>query len=183
MVLTMSSQTRRRESGMSLIEVLIAVVLIGVIAVSLVPLFTRSVRQNREGGNYTEMTNVARSTLEQFGQFDFNAPQLTLAAGTTEKVTNEYLDPATKRWVTFVPPAVPPTGAFYQRTVQVQQYSAGDLLDNGSLDSPQDGAVNRDNVQLKLIRVSVRPLWGGTGGSGALLGKRTPIAIELLKAI
>ena len=183
-----TTSSPRGEAGMSLIEVLIALVLIGVVAIGIVPLFARSVRQNREGGNYTDITNVARSCLEEYLQFEFNAPSLTVPAGSTERMTNQYLDPGTKRWVTYVSPTVPPANALYQRSVQVQQFTAGDLVLDGSLDSPQDGGVPARNIQLKLVRVAVRPLWGGVGGGSGggvfdILGKRTPIAIEVLKAV
>ena len=169
-----------RAAGMSLVEVLVAMLIISTIAIAILPLFTRSMRQNREGGNYTELTNVARSALEEYLQFDFNAPPLTIAAGTNELVLTQYLDPATQRWV-----AALPANARYQRTIRVQQFSSGDLLDNGNLDTPLDGSATADLVQLKLVQVSVLPLWGrtGTGSDSGLFGKRTPITLEVLKAV
>ena len=88
--------------------------------------------------------------------------------------------------MTFTAPTVPPATSLYQRTIQIQQFSSGDVIEDGSLDDPRDGATDKDEIQLKLVRVSVRPLWGGTGtGSGIfeIFGKRTPIAIEVLKAV
>jgi prepilin-type N-terminal cleavage/methylation domain-containing protein len=187
MVLTSSSETRRRrQRGMSLVEVLIAMLIISVIAIGIVPLFARSARQNREGSNYTVMTNVVRSSLEEYLQIALDSPQLTLAPGTSEKLTNQYLDPLTKQWVTFVAPTEPPSTSLYQRSIAVQQFTAGDLLDDGSLDNPLDGAASKQDVHIKLVRVSVRPLWGRAGSGGGifgLLGKRTPIAIELMKTV
>ncbi|HEV8628759.1 MAG TPA: type II secretion system protein [Thermoanaerobaculia bacterium] len=174
-----------RAAGMSLVEVLVSLLIISTIAVGILPLFSRSMRQNREGGNYTELTNVARSALEEYLQLDFNAPPLTLVAGSTQLVTTQYLDPATQRWVTFVLPAVPPAAARYQRTIQVQQFGSADLLNDGNLDTPLDGAKSSDEVQLKLVRVTVTPLWGrtGTGADSGLFGKRTPVTLEVLKAV
>jgi prepilin-type N-terminal cleavage/methylation domain-containing protein len=170
----------RREAGMSLLEVLIAMALMAVVALGILPLFSRSVRQNREGGNYTELTNVARSSLEEYLQLDFNAPALAIAAGSTEKVVSEYWSPVNRRWITFPADATTvPATARFQRTVSIRQYGSGDLVENGRLDTPLDGATARDLVQLKLIRVTVRPLWQNSEG----FGKRTPLALEVIKAI
>lgn len=167
-----------RQGGMSLIEVLIAVLLMVVVALSLLPLFSRSIRQNREGGNLTDLTNVARSALEEHLQLDFNAPQLAIAVGSTERWTHQYWSAPQRRWLALADPANPPAGALWARSVQIQQFASGDLLDDGFLDDPLDGNAPADEIQLKLIRVIVRPLWRSTA-----FGRPTPIALEVLKAV
>lgn len=167
-----------RVAGMSLIEVLIAVAIMMVIALGIIPLFTRAMRLNREGANFSDVTNVARTTLEEYLKLDFNSPQLTLAAGQTTLTTDQYWDATTRLW-TAVPVGGPPAGAIWERTISVQQFAAGDLTSDGSLDSPLDGSVTKDNVQLKRIRVAVRPLWQGTN----VLGRPSPAALELIKSM
>jgi prepilin-type N-terminal cleavage/methylation domain-containing protein len=166
------------QAGMSLIEVLIAVALMVTVALSLLPLFSRSIRQNREGGNFTELTNVARSSLEEYLQLDFNSPQLTIPAGSDERLVNEYWDGTLRRWMPLADPLNPPAGALWQRSVQVQQFAGGDLLTDGVLDDPVDGGALIGNVQLKMIRVTARPLWRNFN-----LGRPTPVVLEVIKAL
>jgi type II secretory pathway pseudopilin PulG len=163
---------------MSLIEVLVAVLLMATVAVSILPIFVRSMRQNREGGNFTDLTNVARSSLEEHLQLDINAPRLTLAVGSNELILHEYWNAVQRRWLPLVDPANPPAGARWHRAVQVQQFSSGDLIDDGWLDNPRVGGTPADQVQLKLIRVTVRPLWRNNE-----LGPPTPISMEVIKAL
>jgi type II secretory pathway pseudopilin PulG len=167
-----------RQLGMSLIEVLVGVALMAAIAVGILPLFASAIRQNREGSKFTDLSNVARSTLEEYKRFDFNAPQLTLPAGAASITVNQYWDTTARQWAPLVDPANPPAVALWQRSIIVQQFASGDLLDNGRLDTPLDGNVSASRVQLKLVRVVVRPLWRAT----STLGVPTPITVQLLKA-
>jgi prepilin-type N-terminal cleavage/methylation domain-containing protein len=167
----------RRQRGMSLIEVLVGVAIMMIIAMGLIPLFSRSIRQNREGANFTDLTNVARTTLEEYVRYDFNAPQLTLAPGKVDLTVQQYYDTTSAQWVAI--PATIPYTARFQRTIVVEQFTAGDLTDNGSLDDPLDGGVTKDAVQVKRIRVLVRPLWKFE----AAFGRPTPVQVETLKAI
>jgi type II secretory pathway pseudopilin PulG len=161
---------------MSLIEVLIAVLLMVTVALSLLPLFSRSIRQNREGGNYTEVTNIARSALDMYIQMDFNSPMLQVPVGSTLLERHEYWDEATRTWRTMADgDAQPPGGNRWQRTIQIRQFAGGDITD-GSLDNPLDGGEDIENVQLKVIRVIVRPRWLGT-----ILGRPQPYALETVK--
>jgi type II secretory pathway pseudopilin PulG len=169
-----------REAGMSLVEVLIGVALLAVIAVGILPLFANSIRQNREGGKFTDLSNVARSTLEEYERLDFNAPQLSIPAGKTSSQLDQYWDATGRQWVAFAAPGSPPSSALWQRSVVVQQYASGDLLDNGNLDTPLDGGVSASEVQLKMVRVVVRPLWNA---ANKVLGVPTPVTLQLLKAV
>jgi type II secretory pathway pseudopilin PulG len=161
---------------MSLIEVLIAVLLMVTVALSLLPLFSRSIRQNREGGTFTELNNMARSTLEEFTALDFNSPRLTLPGGSTELVVHEYWNGAQRRWVAMADANSAPAGALWQRTVRVEQYASGGLATGQWLGPPLDGGTNIAWVQLKLVRVVVRPLWRSTE-----VGRRDPIVLEVIK--
>jgi prepilin-type N-terminal cleavage/methylation domain-containing protein len=174
----------RQDSGMSLVEVLVAVAIMALVALAILPLFTRAVRQNREGGNFTEVTNVARSALEEYLQLDFNAPRLTVADGQTILRRQDYWDPVNRRWEPYDPAAPPfpiespPVGVLWHRAIDVQQFTSGDLLEDGALDDPLDGSVSDERVQLKLIRVTVQPLWNSFAS-----GRPSPIALEGLKAV
>ena len=175
--------TRHRPApaqGMSLVEVLIAAAIMAIIALGLLPLFARSVRQNREGANYTEATNVARSTLEGYIALDFNAPALTLVGSATQLQTVQVYDIGLQRWVAVgTPPSDATKPHRYERTVIVEQFGSGDLLDDGDLDTPLKGSDPDSLVQLKRIRVIVRPLWK----NNSILGRPSPVSLETLKTV
>src|SRR5688500_9627085 len=140
------------QRGMSLIEVLVAALIMVVVALGLIPLFTRSMRQNREGANFTDLTNVARSALEEYLQMDFIAPRLTIPPGSEELVVQHYWNAATEEWLPL--PAdlnTLPATARFERTIQVQQFASGDLILDGTLDDPLAGdapAEDRKSTRL-----------------------------------
>ncbi len=170
--------------GMSLIEVLIGVAIMFVVAIGIIPLFARSIRQNREGYNYTEITNIARSSLEELVQDDFNSPELTITAG-NQKVTKEVFDRSLKRWVAAgTAPVDPSKPHLYERWVTIEQFSAGDFKDDGYLDSPLAAGSDPTTINIKRIRVMVRPMWGAWAASASfLLGAGNPVTLEAVKAV
>ena len=56
---------RRRESGVTLVEMLIATFLLALILLSIAPLFITSVKANYSANEYTSIHNIARDKLEQ----------------------------------------------------------------------------------------------------------------------
>ena len=170
------------QRGMSVVEVLVASLIMVVVALGLIPLFARSMRQNREGANFMELTNVARSALEEYLQMDFGAPRLTIPAGSDELVVQHFWNSATHEWEPL--PAdlnTLPASADFERTIQVQQFTSGDLILDGTLDDPLAGDVPADLVQLKRIRVMVRALT--ISGREFVAGRPTPVSLEVLKAV
>jgi prepilin-type N-terminal cleavage/methylation domain-containing protein len=59
------SRLRRGEAGLTLIELLIAVALLGIVMLGIAPLFIASVRSNYSAHEYTSIHNLARDRLEQ----------------------------------------------------------------------------------------------------------------------
>jgi len=68
--------TRNPESGLTLVELLIAVALLGIVLLGIAPLFIASVRSNYTANEYTSIHNLARDRLEQLMNLPFNDPQL-----------------------------------------------------------------------------------------------------------
>ena len=68
-------------SGFSLIEVLIAMALAGLLLVGVLPLFTKSMTNNVEGNQLTEVTNRARLHLEELMAMRIDAEELTVPDG------------------------------------------------------------------------------------------------------
>ena len=69
-----------RESGLTLIEIVVAVALLGFVLLGITPLFMASVKSNSSGNEYTSIHMLARDRLEQLMSLPFGHPQL--AAGT-----------------------------------------------------------------------------------------------------
>jgi type II secretory pathway pseudopilin PulG len=63
---------RPREAGLTLVELLIAVALLGFILLGIAPLFMASVKSNYAGNEYTSIHMLARDRLEQLMNRTFN---------------------------------------------------------------------------------------------------------------
>ena len=79
---------RRAESGVTLVELLIALALLGFILLGIAPLFIASVKSNYSANEYTSIHNLARDRLEQLMNLPFNDP------GLSPGVHNNDLPPA-----------------------------------------------------------------------------------------
>jgi prepilin-type N-terminal cleavage/methylation domain-containing protein len=66
----------RREAGVTLVELLIAVALMGIILLGIAPLFIASVKSNYSAQEYTSIHNLARDRLEQLMNLPITDPQL-----------------------------------------------------------------------------------------------------------
>jgi prepilin-type N-terminal cleavage/methylation domain-containing protein len=71
---------RRREAGLTLVEMLIAVALLGIVLLGIAPLFIMSVKSNVAGNEYTSIHNLARDRLEQLMNLPVADPQLTVGS-------------------------------------------------------------------------------------------------------
>lgn len=163
------SAASRSDRGFSLIEVMVAGFILLAVLLALVPLFTRSVMANVTGFEYTEVSNAARSRAEEFLQYGFNSPELTIQAG-TERV---YTDVFSEERRTWIDPAdlVSPDYAVFTRTTTVRQFSITDLT------TPLSSGAAPAAVHLKEIVVSVE----GIGLPGAIGGGKS-IGVRVLKS-
>ena len=94
----MRTRTNRRnpESGVTLVELLIATVLLALILLAIAPLFIMSVKSNYSANEYTSIHNIARDRLEQLMSLPFNDPQLARnTAGTSNDLPTRLPDPRT----------------------------------------------------------------------------------------
>ena len=69
------------ERGLSIVEVMIAAALLLIIALGILPLFSRSIISNRQGLDSTEVSNMARTQMEEYAQLPFNHLMLTVPDG------------------------------------------------------------------------------------------------------
>lgn len=169
-------QQKYGASGFTLIEVLIASLLLMVIALGTLPLFMRSIIDNASGRESTQLSNFARSQIEEYSQLDFNSAPLTIDTG-SEKVTTNYYSQSDRRWIDGDPPSDDP--AAFTRTVTVRQFSVAALQDQ-RLDPGEamPSGTGPSFVHLKEIVVSVQ----GQRQSAAF-GTAKQITLRILKAL
>jgi prepilin-type N-terminal cleavage/methylation domain-containing protein len=154
---------RRRERGFSLIEVLIASLIMLVVALGIVSLFTMAASSNLQGSDNTKAANFARERIELLWQVPFSDPLLKITGAGTTAQQFEYYDELTKKWVAMAS-ATPPSGAMWSRITTVRQFSVDNLAAPITGDA---GVANPSQVQLKEIKVEVKsqrkggPLGGG----------------------
>ncbi len=157
-----------RERGFSLVEVLVAALILGIIALGLVPLYTRSIRSNFEGFDSTQVSNFAKSRAEAYLQFPFLSAPLTVPGGSTELSVQDFYSAKDHDWVDAV---LAGDAALFTRTTTVRQFSVSDLK------TPLNGDADPGQVHLKEITVTVQDDRGG--GS---LGTPKAIAVRVFKS-
>jgi Tfp pilus assembly protein PilV len=184
-------ETLRRAAGFTLIEALIAAAVLGVIAISVLPLFLRAMVNNKQGSDSTVVTTFSKTNLESLDAIPFDGTAVTVPPGSTSLVVVDwYAQPSAatvggtngKWFVTCTgttascASTLPPTGqglVLWKRTTTVQQYNINDL----TFSNPEDGSTSADFVHLKRIQVVVqRP----SPGMSLTAGKA--ITLQLLRA-
>lgn len=158
----------RVDGGFSLLEVLVASVILLVIALGLVPLYTRSIRSNTDGFDYTRVSNMAKSRAEEYMQLPFDDPLLIVPGGTDQSVANDFYSQQQHEWF----PAIPDgDAALFSRTTTVRQFSIGDVT------TPLDGNAGPNAVHLKEITVAVQG-----NRAGAAFGPGKTIVVRVFKS-
>ncbi len=170
------SRPREREQGFSLIEVLIAAGLMLVIAVGIIPLFTRSMVNTIGGAESTTVSNFGKTRLEEMLQLPIDDASLIVPAGMTELVVEEYWSFATESWVPGAAPAPGDPGPWTRKTV-VKQFAIDDLDDGTpTFDNPIPGGNNL-NDHLREITVTI-----ASTRQGGPLSKGKELTLTVLKA-
>ncbi len=98
--MALTPDRRRREAGLTLIEMLIAVALLGIVLLGIAPLFIASVKSNYTANEYTSIHNLARDRLEQLMNLPITDTQLREGSYNTSDLPQTLPDP-----VTGVPPS------------------------------------------------------------------------------
>jgi len=143
-----TSKTRRRltaQSGVSLIEVLIAAVLFLIIMLGTLPLFTRSLTSNASGSLATTNASDVRDALERIYQVQWDQ----VASGTTTEVSAK----GETTWYDSLPGDKTLRST---RTTTVREYHVS-ALDDGVLEESEMLAAGADPywVNLKEIETNV----------------------------
>jgi len=151
---------RRREAGLTLIEMLIAVALLGIVLLGIAPLFIASVRSNYAANEYTSIHNLARDRLEQLMNLPVTDPQLTV--GTHANDLSAFLPNPTTGVLpsTIVNPI--------QRSYTVAHYRSTGGAPNTAYTLTDVGA----GVPYEFKRIDVT-VTSSNGGTGLGIGART----------
>jgi Tfp pilus assembly protein PilV len=158
-------RTARPEAGFSLIEALIAAAILLIIALGLLPVFSRSINDNVTGSDATQATNGSRTQVEELLQAPFNNQRLVVPAGNQKLEMKDYwtrgkadsgadtyqIGSDTEGWTTDASGRGP---VLWNRTTTVKEYTISDLAD-GTLDNPLDGSTDASFVHLKQIQVEI----------------------------
>jgi type II secretory pathway pseudopilin PulG len=168
--------TRRSESGLSLVEALIAVGVIGLVAVGIIPMFTRAMSDNVAGADYTRVTNFAKAKEEDFCRLPFNQATIQLPVGQTDLMSTEYMNPATLQWSTTAPTSLINV---WTRATDIQQFGINDTDDNQTFDSPLAGGSSPQMVHVVQAQVKVQISSASPGAFGSV---RRATTIRYLKA-
>lgn len=102
--------------GVTLVELLVAIALLGFIMLGIAPLFIASVKSNYSANEYTSINNLARDRLEQLMNLPFDDPQLAVGRHDTNDLPPTLPDPQT---------GIPPSEVAnpFRRVYRVQQYT------------------------------------------------------------
>lgn len=168
------------QRGFSIVEVMIAALILLVVAIGVLPLFVNSIVANAQGQDSTSAANFARSRLEEFKSMSFTDPRLTIAAGTERQFDEIYLFNA-KKWIDGT---VPPAGdwALWSRTTWVRQYQSIDSTQPPPyLTTPLPASTDPTFVHLKEIEVRVVSNRNTTGGKSSFGGGKA-ISARVFKA-
>ncbi len=146
---------RRRESGLTLVELLIALALLSFVLLGIVPLFLSSVKSNYSGNEYTSIHILARDRLEQLMNLPFTDAQLNPGVYTNDQPPQlpNPQDPLTLSGV------VNP----FQITYQVFQYQIPDptTVAAGAPFTPRRITAAMQTFHYKRIEVTVAAHQGG----------------------
>jgi prepilin-type N-terminal cleavage/methylation domain-containing protein len=168
--------------GFSLVEILIAMALAGLLLVGVLPLFTKSMSNNVEGNQLTEVTNRARLHVEELMAMPVDAEDLTVPDGEDQLVTVEMFSPSQERWIDEIQFAADEQPLF-TRTTRVRQFNMS-AVSNIDLEFEDDevlpGGTPASQVQIKEIVVRVNT---GRPTFLSLMGRQKAVTLRVLKSV
>lgn len=161
---------RDGEAGFSLVEVLVATLLFFIIAVGVVPLFSRSMVANRAGADATAVSQFALSRVEELKDPPFDS------AAVDPGTSDEYYSEDDRVWKPGVPPE---TGdrASWTRVTRITEHSLSDLDEDGAFDDPLPAGADESAIHLKLIEVQV----GMIRDAANPRGRRPDLALRAIR--
>jgi prepilin-type N-terminal cleavage/methylation domain-containing protein len=126
-------RARRRERGLTMVEMLIALALLGFMLLGVLPLFLGSVQSNFSANEYTSIHNLCRDRLEQLLNVPWNDTQLDPGVHPND------LPPVLPDPATGVPPALGGVKNPFTLSYQVMEFQVPNTVGvpNGGAFTPQ----------------------------------------------
>jgi hypothetical protein len=160
-------------AGFSLVEVLITGAMVLAIALSTIPMFTRSLVNNTAGKDATEVANEARRHVERLIELPFGNAELVVTAG-SERRTSEYFSLHDQAWHPF-PLPTGSAGVLWTRVTTVRQYALPSLED-GVLETAEALASDAQPEAIHMKEIEVR-----VEQAGSAFGPSKRITLKTLK--
>jgi prepilin-type N-terminal cleavage/methylation domain-containing protein len=163
---------RNPEAGLTLVEMLIALALLGIVLLGIAPLFIASVQSNYSANEYTSIHNLARDRLEQLMNLPITSPQLAVPG----QPTDNDLPPTLPDPTTGIPPST--LRNTLHRTYTVTNFVTTPPLNSGdpfTLTQVNPGLpydFKRIDVTVTAVQDNTLPV-GSTILSGLGIGHRT----------
>jgi type II secretory pathway pseudopilin PulG len=172
------------QGGFSLLEVLLAGVLLLVVALGVIPLIVRSSVSNVTGDQYSKASNYARSRTEELLQLPFDCcpepviPTLDIEDGQTERVLEEHYSKNLKSWQPGDTPADASDQVLWRRVTTIRQYN-NEAFEDGLLEISEalNGDADPEDVHIKEIEVATQSMLE----TGAL-GPPGRVTVRVLKS-
>lgn len=138
-------------AGFSLIEALVAALLLAVVVLATIPLFSSATRNTLAGRELSVASQHGRSEVEELHQLPLDRLELTVPDGLIERAASEHLAWGDDGWTAGVAPGTAP----WERTTVVRQYNVRDLYEEGRLTTPLPGGTPPGSVHLREVFVEV----------------------------
>lgn len=169
----------RAAGGFSLIEALLGSVILMIVALGVLPLFSRAMVSNLAGSESTSLSSMAMERAEEFYQYSFNSPRLTVPAGSTEVFYDEVWTEQDGRWIdgTTAEAESADKKVLWTRRTRVRQFGINDVLTGSP--TPLDGNAPTGSVHVKEIEVLV----ASARLSSVALGPNKDMRVRLFKAL
>lgn len=130
---------KKREEGMSLVELLVAMSILAVVILSVIGLFTQSISLNASGMDYTRVNDLSRDKVEELIAAPFASTALAIPDGSDVATHDNDLDPGD--------PYRP-----LDRTWEVRQVQ---LTKDGDVDTELATPVPAASANVKIVTVDV----------------------------
>jgi type II secretory pathway pseudopilin PulG len=132
-----------RAAGFSLVEALIAAAILLIIALGMIPLFSRAMINNTLGNDYTQATSHGTADVEEIWEAPLLNTDLVLTAGTSRQNVKYLMDPGFNTpatpatdldWI-YTPPTSGTDPVLWTRTTQLRQFHIDSLSDGELTDA------------------------------------------------
>lgn len=170
------SPDRGRTAGFSLVEAILASLILLVVALGVLPLFTRAMASNFSGAESTSLSNMATGRAEELYQLPFDHAELTIDVGQTERLVEECWTAEDGHWIVDTTNVCQTKQVLWTRQTRIRQFTINDLLGNDP--KPLDGGTPPGSVHVKEIDIEV----ASGRADGIALGPSRALRVRLFKA-